>query len=49
MTVHDQAHAENAIEDGVVCAARGKRRDGKGYEAGGENALERPVVRAMGL
>ena len=49
MTVHDQAHAENAVENGVVRAARGKGGDRKRDEAGGENTLKRPVVGAMGL
>lgn len=49
MTVHDQADAEQAIEDGVGRAARGKRGDGEGYKAGGEQAFECPVVGTVRL
>lgn len=49
MTVHDQADAEQAIEDGVSRAARGKRGDGEGYKAGGEKAFECPVVGTVRL
>ena len=49
VTVHDQADAEEAIEDGVVRAARDERGDGEGDETGGEDALECPVVRAVRL
>ena len=49
VTVHDQAYAEEAIENGVVGAARDERGDGEGDEAGGEDTLECPMVRAMRL
>ena len=49
VTVHHQAHAEDAVEDGVVCAARNEGGDGEGDEASGEDALECPVVRAVRL
>ena len=49
VTVHHQAHAEDAIENGVVRATRNERGDGEGDETGGEDALERPVVGAVRL
>ena len=49
VTVHDQAHAEEAIEDGVVRAARDERGDSERDETGGEDTLECPVVRAVRL
>ncbi len=48
MTVHDQADAEQAIEDGVGRAARSKRGDSEGNKAGREKAFKCPVVRAVG-
>ena len=47
MTVHDQAHAEDTVENGVVGAACDERGDGEGDAAGGEDTLECPVLRAV--
>lgn len=49
VTVHDQADAEQAIEDGVGRAARGKRSHSEGDKAGGEKAFKCPVVGAVRL
>lgn len=47
MAVHDQADAEDTVEDGVVAAGGGEGGDCKRDKAGGQQALERPVVRAV--
>ena len=47
VTVHHQAHAEQTVKDGVVGAACDERGDSEGDKAGGEDALECPVVRAV--
>lgn len=52
MTVHNQTDAQNAVQDRVVAPARDERRSGEWDEAGGQEALEGPVVgpvRPIGL
>lgn len=49
VTVHHQAHAEDGVEGRVRGRADRERCDGGGHERGGEEALERPVVRPVRL
>ena len=49
MTVHHQADAEEAVKEWVAAGARGEGGNGHRDEAGGEQALKRPVVGSMGL
>jgi len=49
VAVDDQADAEQAVEEGRGRAGRDERGCGEWDEAGGEEALEGPVVRAVGL
>lgn len=44
MTVHHQADAEQAVNDGVAGAAGDKRRGGERDEARREEAFKGPVV-----
>ena len=47
VTVHDETDGEEPVEDGVRTTAQGDGRAGERDERGGEEALERPVVRAV--
>ena len=49
VTVHDQAHAEEAIEDGVVGAARCKRSNRERDKTSREKAFECPMVGTVRL
>ena len=49
MTVHDQTDTKEAIEDGVIGAARRKRGNSERYKTSGEKAFECPVVGTVGL
>jgi hypothetical protein len=47
VTVHDEADAEDPVENGVDARRCGERGAGERDERRGEQALKRPVVRAM--
>ena len=49
VAVHDEAEAEEPVEEGCGGAGSDECGCGKRDEAGGEKALERPVVRAVRL
>lgn len=49
MTVHNQAHAEETVDDGVVRPARDESGDGEGNKPRRKDTLECPVVRTVRL
>lgn len=49
VAMHDEAHAEDAVEQRRGAAAREEGGGGEGHEGRRQEALEDPVVRAVGL
>lgn len=47
--MHDEANAEDTVEERRTAAAGDEGSSGEGNEAGREKALKRPVVRAVNL